>query len=158
VKRLILLTGLVSVEKVSLTLDLTAYYQSRGHSVSVIDNITRLHIDPGRLHVEKLIQHPGDILGALPGLLESLPGEIIIAAVSEMVPPLSLFATLDDITEAYALHTQTIALIDLRTCDCFPQIRELLETYADVAVYLPYQLESVLAALNETSTESGSCC
>jgi hypothetical protein len=48
------------------------------------------------------------------------------------------------------MEIQLLALIDLRTCDCFPTMRERLEAYADTVVMLPYNLEEVLSDVRTT--------
>ncbi len=67
-----------------------------------------------------------------------MTSEIIILTASETLPPDDLFVLLDDVKERRPdLAIQTIALIDTRTCDCFPQFRLSLEAYADRIIHLP---------------------
>jgi hypothetical protein len=39
----------------------------------------------------------------------------------------------------------TIALIDLRTCDCFPNLRQAFEEAADITVMMPYHLAEIVS-------------
>jgi len=73
---------------------------------------------------------------------------VVIAAVSETMHPETLFSALDRLHEQHpTLEMHTIALIDLRTCDCFPNVREVLERHADTVIMLPYDLSEVVEAL-----------
>ena len=86
------------------------------------------------------------------GLQKLLPGDPLIAMAGEERDPaviaqlraeLNLDAPIpvqyfNWLTRALsALDVQIVALVDIRTCDCFPALREALEAYADRTIYLP---------------------
>jgi hypothetical protein len=139
----IIITGLVIVEKIALTLDLARHYSAAGQRVTVVDNVARLPIDtldvPAAIDYQRLAR---DILPELDTIITQADAGVLLVALSEQVPPDALFGTLasfDDMT--------VLALIDLRTCDCFPAMRERLEQYADLTIYCPYELEDVINKL-----------
>lgn len=143
--KLIALTGLVSIEKRDLTLELAQHYRDTGQRVAIVDNIARLPIDPELTGGETLLRVEGDITPNLAALLENSSADIVILAVSERMHPETWLAALDNLREIRPdIEAQTTALIDLRTCDCFPNVRELLERYADKVVMLPYRLAQVV--------------
>jgi hypothetical protein len=142
--RLIALAGLVSVEKMQLALDLARYYREQGASVTIIDTIARLYIEPASLSGETLIRPQGDIFTQLPALLTTIEAEVVVWAVSETAAPETLFGALDDLD---GVDTLTLALIDTRTCDCFPNLRVSLETHADLIVNLPYDFYEIVARM-----------
>ena len=146
--QLIVLAGLVAVEKRDLAHALARAFQQKGEAVALIDNIARLSIhalDPA-MHVQRV---DGDSLPHLPALIDQQTSARVILALSEQTRPADLFVTLDEMRQRRAdLDVRTLALIDLRTCDCFPGVREQLEAYADHVIMLPYQLDDVLALLS----------
>jgi hypothetical protein len=140
--KLIVLTGLVAVEKAELALELAEHYRQQGQSVTVLDNIARMPIQTNAVSVQRI---EGDSLTQLSYWLTRANSDVVIFAVSEQVHPDTLFVTLDNLYHQSAtIEIQTLALIDTRTCDCFPHVRESLEAYADVVVMLPYSLNEVL--------------
>lgn len=141
--KLIVLTGLVVIEKIELTVELANTYLAQGLSVSIVDNIARIPIDSEVAPVlpQRII---GDIATQLDNL-QHLDSDIVILAASESANPDSLFSALELLRDSIPnLETHTIALIDLRTCDCFPNVREHLERYAHQVIMMPYTLEEVL--------------
>jgi hypothetical protein len=63
--------------------------------------------------------------------------------------PDALFVLLDELREQNpALEITTLALLDTRTCDCFPHLLVSLEEYADAAVYLPLETDEVLELIS----------
>lgn len=148
---LIALTGLVSVEKIQLTIELAGYFNQQGKQVTVVDNIARLAIDPVHLSSTALIRRDGDILNDLNVLLRTLESEqieVIIFAASENASPEAMFAALADLSQ---VRVTTVAMIDVRTCDCFPNLRRALEDHADLVVNVPYEFSGVIWALSNFS-------
>jgi len=140
--KLIVLTGLVAVEKGELALELADYFSQQGLSVTVLDNIARLPLKQPSVPLRRV---GGDIVAQLPYLLADIESDIVLLAVSEQVQPDSLSVALDSLYNQFdTIVIKTLALIDLRTCDCFPAMRERLEANADVVVMLPYNLDEVL--------------
>jgi len=141
---LLLLTGLVSVEKIHLTTQLARYFADQGERVAVLDNISRLHIDPATLPASVTYQQingPVDFAADL----NDIHADRVLLALSETAEPAQTFTGLLDVPAGTAIYT--LALIDTRTCDCFPAMRETLEDYADLTVNLPYVIEDVITAL-----------
>lgn len=131
--RLIVLTGLVVVEKLQMAVDLA--WQNAAEPLLVIDQVSRLSLDCTRLPEQaRCVRLEGDLLP----LLREAHEPLVILAASESLAPDALFMLLDEARNALpALSVQTIALVDTRTCDCFPTLREMLEAYADRTIYLP---------------------
>ncbi|MAS36481.1 MAG: hypothetical protein CL610_20930 [Anaerolineaceae bacterium] len=141
--RLIVLAGLVSVEKTELAVMLAQYFVRRGQTVTLIDNVSRTPMPP--VEAVQQVRIEDDPAPVLLSTLENLTSDVVIFAASETVPPDVLFLLLDDVQQQLpALAVQTLALIDTRTCDCFPQFRVSLESYADGVINLPVEWASVL--------------
>jgi hypothetical protein len=138
---LIVLTGLVLVEKINLTIDLARHFQQAGRTVTVLDNVSRLPIAWDRFEP---VVRLDDLQRDLQPALAQVASEVALLAVSETVPPDDLLLLLDDLPE---VNVQIIALIDTRTCDCFPQLRVILEDHADVVIHLPVEFAEVVEQL-----------
>lgn len=142
--KLIVLTGLVAFEKIQLAAELAQVFPE----ARVIDNVARLAMD-SEIFASPVERIVGDILPHLPRLLEDLP-EMTILGVSEEVNPHALAIVLESIMARQPeLEIITIALIDLRTCDCFPSLRQAFEETADVSFLMPYNLAEVLAHVSQ---------
>ena len=139
-KRLIALTGLVSVEKAEIAQALAHHYATQGSTVTLIDNIARFAIES-----ETAIRLNGDIAHYLAPTLDHIASDVVVLAAAETANPDDLFTALDALHAEYAVYT--LALIDTRTCDCFPALRQALETYADAVIQLPTEFDTVLEAL-----------
>lgn len=147
--RLIALIGLVSVEKIDLTVELARHFTDAGKSVKVIDNVARMWLDPVHLSGETLMRVNGDITPQLPDLIKkAAESEMVIAAVSEAVNLENLIDALDTLRTT-GTEVTTLGLIDLRTCDCFPQTRQVIELYADIVVNLPYNIVDIVRLLEQ---------
>lgn len=147
--KMIVLTGLVSIEKVQLTRDLVQYF-ANDKSIIIIDNIARVAIDnlPDTVSIKR---YDGNITKKLSEIVHEAPADIVIVAISEQAHPEKLFVALDDLQEQQSdWEIYTLALIDTRTCDCFPNVREALELYADVSVMMPYELDEVLTYVDNS--------
>ncbi|MBZ0293248.1 MAG: hypothetical protein K8L99_11845 [Anaerolineae bacterium] len=147
--KLVVLTGLVAVEKLQLAADLARHYVAAGETVAILDHVSRLPLSQSTLPtVVTSVRLEGDLSLTLAQHLREINREVVILAVSETVPPDALFVLLDRLSaEVPELEVQTLALVDTRTCDCFPTMREALEAYADVTLYLPFEWEEVMGVL-----------
>lgn len=146
--KLIVLTGLVAVEKLQLAADLARYYIAAGETVTVLDHVSRMPLAEANLPPAVTnIRLEGDLEPSLLHLREPA-SDVVILAASETLPPDALFVLLDGLSAQLPdLDVQTLALVDTRTCDCFPMMRESLENYADVTLYLPFTFEAVMRVL-----------
>ena len=140
--KVIVLTGLVSIEKGQLARELAKHFL-KNKSVTIIDNIARISIE--KLDGVLIKRYEENITKQLPEILHSASADIAIVALSEQAHPEKLFIALDDLQEQSEWEIYTLALIDTRTCDCFPNVREALELYADVSVMMPYELDEVVS-------------
>ena len=140
--KVIVLTGLVSIEKAQLARELAKYFL-KNKSVTIIDNIARIYVE--ELDSILIKRYEENITRKLPEILHGQPSDIVIVALSEQAHPEKLFVALDDLQEQSEWEIYTLALIDTRTCDCFPNVREALELYADVSVMMPYELDEVVS-------------
>ncbi len=142
---LIVLAGLPSMEKALLAAELGAFWAQQGLAVTILDNIARLAIDPETVCGAQVMRVAGEALPHLAHLLAQTRADTVIFAVSETVPIDALFATLSALD---GVRVTVAALIDTRTCDCFPHLRAQLEADADVVIRLPYDLRAAVAALD----------
>lgn len=149
--RVIAFVGLVSIEKIQLIIELATYYTwDTQLSVTVIDNVSRLTIDRAELNDEPLIRVNGDITQELTEQLADTESDIVLIAVSENAELDNLFIAFDMMREQLSqLDLTTVGLVDLRTCDCFPNLREKLESYTDVHFLAPFNVNNVLKAISE---------
>jgi hypothetical protein len=142
--KVIVLAGLVTVEKIELASDLARAFRKQAENVVLPDNIARLAIDPANFDIP-VQRIAGDIPVALKGILDNLDADIVLLALSEQIHPDDLFVAIDSLSDTIReIDVRTLALIDVRTCDCFPHLRESLEQNADVSIHLPYKLDEVL--------------
>ena len=142
---IIMLTGLVSVEKVSLTKELATHFSAK-QAVTVIDNVARLTLDADDLPDNvSLMRHAGSDMQSLENAIGQVNSEVMIVAITEQAHPEKLFVSIENLRERLPdAAIFTLAMIDTRTCDCFPNVRAALEMYADVTVMMPYDVESVI--------------
>ncbi|HLV36492.1 MAG TPA: hypothetical protein VKY59_15305 [Spirillospora sp.] len=147
--RLIVLAGLVSIEKIELAVALAQHFMQTGQSVTVIDNVRRLPLDNSQLDDVVAVRIDGALGAQLIPALSGLPDDVVILAASETISPDDLSLLLDDARQQIpGLDVQMLALIDTRTCDCFPQFRVSLEAYADRVVNLPAAINEVVEVLS----------
>ena len=141
--KLFVLTGLVAVEKGHLAVELAQHFSQQEWSVIVLDNIERIPLNTPEVTVKRV---EGDILPFLTDIVAEIDQDVVVLAVSEQTHPDALAVALDSIYHQFdTIAIATLALIDLRTCDCFPHVRERLEAHADVVIMLPYDLNEVLS-------------
>ena len=138
--RLIVLTGLVITEKQQLAVDLARHYQDQGEQAVVLDN------GVGITSADDVAIHPlKSDLDPLADKIAQLAADVVILAAHPGTSPQDLFATLDTLSvQQPDLQVRTLALIDTRTCDCFPHLREELEMHADVILNVPFSLDDAL--------------
>ncbi len=147
--KVIALIGLVAIEKIQLTVDLATYYTwQTDKTVTVIDNVSRLAIDPAQLSDEPLIRVKDELRETLIDQLPQINSDVVIVAVSEAAELDQLFISLDVMTETIAdVDLVTVGLVDLRTCDCFPNLRVKLEDYADMHFLAPFNAEDIIGVI-----------
>jgi len=148
--KVVALVGLVSIEKIQLVTDLATHYTwNTDKTVTVIDNVARMAIDPVQLSDEPLIRINGDLTVGLVDTIRDIGSDIVLIAVSESAELDKLFISLDIMTEEHPhINLLTVGLVDLRTCDCFPQIRENLEDYSDVHFLAPFDVNTIIGVIN----------
>lgn len=158
---IIVLAGLVSIEKHQLAIELAHHYEAHGQTVSLLDHVARLALDSEALAPTiQLTRHistdMADVIAwASAQITNATSPQTLIVALNEQIHPEAIFMALHEIAQHNpALHTHLIAMIDLRTCDCFPNVRQLLETYADSIVMMPYDLDAILMQIVYTKHES----
>lgn len=147
--KLIALIGLVSIEKIELAIALATHYTwESDESVMLIDNVARLAIDRARLSDEPLIRVKDDLSEKLVDVLQDVHTDVVIMAVSEAAELDKLFFNLEGLlVQMPDIDLRTLGLIDLRTCDCFPHLREKLENYSDVHFLAPFDVNAVIEAV-----------
>ena len=147
---LIAFIGLVTIEKIRLVQDLARYYTwDAGQSVTIIDNVARMAIDPVHLSGETLIRFEDDISDKLAFILKEHGDDVVLLAISETAHLDELLVTFDEVTTTNPdIQLHTIGLLDLRTCDCFPHYREQLESYTETTLLAPFSVNAVLGAMN----------
>jgi hypothetical protein len=150
--KVVALVGLVSIEKIQLVIDLATHYTwNTDKTVTIIDNVARLAIDPVQLSDEPLIRVNDDLTEGLTDRIRDINSDIVLIAVSESAELDKLFISLDIMTEQLPhIDLLTVGLVDLRTCDCFPHIREKLEDYADVYFLAPFEVNEIRGVINGT--------
>ncbi|MEL6407375.1 MAG: hypothetical protein AAFR81_23590 [Chloroflexota bacterium] len=150
--KIIVLTGLVSVEKVALSQELATHFSAE-NTVTVIDNMARLALDRDELPDSiSLVRQVGDDMQALENAIRQAKGEVVLVAVTEQAHPEKLFVSIENLRERLPdASIFSLAMIDTRTCDCFPNVRAALEMYADMTVMMPYDVESVIDYVSVSS-------
>jgi len=154
--RVVAFVGLVSIEKIQLVIELATHYTwETDKTITIIDNVARLAIDPVQLSDEPLIRINDDLTERLTDRIRDINSDIVLIAVSESAELDKLFIALDIMSEKLPhIDLLTIGLIDLRTCDCFPQIRENLEDYAEVHFLAPFDVSEVITVINDTTVSN----
>lgn len=142
--------GLVSVEKAELAAQIANHVTGSGRRGVIFDGGARLRVDSEWVTAARLARLDADGLARLPDLLAASDEDVAILAAPETAATDAVFAALAAL-ERPGLAITTAALIDLRTCDCFPNLREELESSADVTLAIPYALSDALRALGVLS-------
>ncbi|GAB1420943.1 hypothetical protein MASR2M15_10710 [Anaerolineales bacterium] len=133
-----LLLGLVMVEKAQYALHLMEETLKANGSVQIVDNMVGIGISPEAVATGVTYLHvAGDIRYDLALLVEEAEVDHLIIAVSEHCNLPALFSEIANFSFTHSdLTVECIGLIDLRTCDCFPNLRELLERECDHIITL----------------------
>lgn len=133
-RRIIALLGLVTVEKIDVAVRLAQHMPG----CTVIDNIARMGINPDLLpETVRYMRVTVDLSAQLATIVEHTEGDLLIA-FSENEHPEASIAALDELS-----NITVIALIDERTCDCFPELGQMLKDYADITLYPPFNLDGL---------------
>ncbi len=141
--QIIVLAGLVAAEKAALAVDLAHHYMAGGRQAAILDNIARVGIPAEDVPAGVAYQRiPADLSDGLAAHVAAAHADVVIVAASEQIHPEALMLAVDALPAAN--DVQTWALIDTRTCDCFPQVRLLLEDYADAVYHVPVTIEEIL--------------
>lgn len=128
-QRLIVLLGLTPIEKTQLANDLAVHLQQRGHTVRRVVPPSMAE-DPAWL--DEITQAAETVL------IWNTPAETDLDQLATQL--LSV--------EAHGVQPLTIALIDTRTCECFPALEEQLEQTADLTLRLPFDIEETLWSIS----------
>ena len=140
--RIIALAGLAAGEKSELALDLARHFSEAGRRVHLIDNMQHMTIPTDRLPPAVTYQRIHD-LGAATTAATEAGADVMLLAVAEQAAPDELFALLD----TGAVDVRVLAIVDDRTCDCFPTLRQTLEDHADAVLRPPFTLREALEHL-----------
>jgi hypothetical protein len=130
-QKLIILIGLASVEKAQLARDLSVYLQGKGYSTRQLDRDVDEFADSYTQTATK----------------SSTSEQIIIWNTPDDMEMDRLADVLPDV-EAAGIEPFTVALLDTRTCDCFPTLREEMEQTADLTLFLPFELKEALWSIS----------
>jgi hypothetical protein len=146
--RLIALAGLPAYEKAELATRLVQMLSAAGQRITLIDNGTRPVAPPPDVTVERIAG--GCVCCSLAGQLyramTGIDADVVVLIASESAQPDMLRLTLENLRDSQpGLELRLVALVDDRTCDCFPHVRQMLEEAADQALYPPFVPEEVLA-------------
>lgn len=146
--RVIVIAGLAVVEKVDLTVALARHFVARGQRVAVIDNGGRFTIDADILPDDVILRHRSESVQSLSiPVYDDSETDVTLYIADETLHPDDLFIAVDE-ARSQGQIVDVVAVIDARTCDCFPQVRESLEMSADDVVHVPFNLKAVLEALS----------
>ncbi len=137
--RIIALAGLAAGEKAELALDLARHFRQAGQRVHLIDNMQHMTIPANRVEPGVTLTRSASLPGAVAAALA--PGaDLALLTVAEQAAPDELFALLDSGT----VDVRVLAIVDDRTCDCFPTLRQALEDHADAVLRPPFTLREAL--------------
>lgn len=148
--RLIVLTGLVTVEKIDLGLALAHHFATR-EPVALVDHMGSINIAQDRINASriKLIRLNESISQGLTAILYNARYRVILFITAPTIAPDILLTTLSHLQDTMpSLAIYTLALVDNRTCDCFPAVRQLYEETADAVVHLPEDGSTVINLVN----------
>lgn len=138
---IIALAGLAAGEKAELALDLARHFSQAGQRVHLTDNMQHMRVPADRLPQQVTHDRQTSLPAAATAAFESV-AEVTLLVVAEQAAPDELFALLDS-----AAGVRVLAIVDDRTCDCFPTLRQSLEDHADAVLRPPFTLREVLECL-----------
>src|SRR5215207_7748679 len=96
--KLFVLTGLVSVEKEHLAIELAQHFLEEEWSVIVLDNIERIPLNTPEVTVKRV---EGDILPFLPDIMREIDHDVAVLAISEQTHPDGLAVALDRLHQQF---------------------------------------------------------
>ncbi len=135
------------MEKVDLTVALAQHFMDTGRRVAVMDRGARLRLTTDHLPDEVILRPRSEpVQSPLIPVYDDSEVDVTLYIASETLHPDDLFIAVDE-ARSRGHTVAVLAVIDARTCDCFPQVRETLELSADVVVNVPYDLNTILEAL-----------
>lgn len=121
----IALIGLNGTGKAQLAHDLSVYLHEQGYTTRRFDGtVARFE----EAQMPPIIPTSDDIL------IWNTPAETDVEHLAALMVEV----------EAQSIQPLTIALLDTRTCDCFPTLREEMEQTADLTFWLPFDLKEAL--------------
>jgi len=158
--QLIILMGIVSIEKHQLTAEIANHFVDRGEHVHVVDNVQRLPLDSESVDAPLTRLVSDDVLTSSLPIFAEQNAQVGLLALSEKIHPETLMMSILDMETQWQsiapqspLHMTTIGMIDLRTCDCFPNIRVMIENNADIVTYVPYDLTKIIPQIQYQPTK-----
>ena len=138
-----ILTGIIGQEKAQFAIQLAQAYLAKGLRVAIINN--------GNVSIDNKVTaniYLGLTLGdneRLYNELQSMQQDILLVIAAESAHPETIIDALDILQAAQPdSSSKLIALIDNRTCDCFPHLREMLEATADLTLRAPFSINEAL--------------
>jgi hypothetical protein len=120
-----------------------------GQRVTLIDNGTRPVEPLSGVTVQRIAG--GCVCCSLAGqlyrVMAGIDQGVAVLIASESAQPEALRLILENLRDGQpGLEFRLLALVDDRTCDCFPHVRQMLEDAADDVLYPPFAPEKALAA------------
>lgn len=134
-KNLIIVTGVASYAKADFTEHLAQHALASGQSVTIIDQSEQKNSAP----IDGVTYQPQ---------ADTLNDGTTLFNTAESLHPDAMLAVVDDLYGKYpALEVKVLAVVDEKTCDCFPNLRRILEDYADFAVRYPLDDDAITEAI-----------
>lgn len=144
--KLIALTGIVGSQKAQFAIDIAMALQNSEIRVGIIDNGDHSAIPAIQsVLIHRLIEGFDE---RIYNEIQRMACDVILLVVSESTHPESLVMVLERLQDLLPdLTISLMALIDDRTCDCFPHLRMLLEDFADITLHAPFDVNQILGDL-----------
>ena len=144
--KLIALTGIVGHQKAQFAVELAEALQNCGQRVGIIDNGDHSALLASqRVLIHRLTEGFDE---PIYNEIQRMACDVILLVVSESTHPESLVMVLEHLQERLPdLTIRLMALIDDRTCDCFPHLRWMLEASADITLHAPFAVQQILGDL-----------
>jgi hypothetical protein len=144
--KLIALTGIIGHQKAQFAVEIARALQDSGQHVGIIDNGDYSAIPTGRgVLTHRLIEGFDEHIY---NEIQEMACDVILLVVSESTHPESLMMALAHLQHLLPeLTIRSVALVDDRTCDCFPHLRSMLEDSADITLHAPFDVNQLLEDL-----------
>jgi hypothetical protein len=140
--KLIALTGIVGHQKAQFAMEIAVALQNAGQRVAVIDNGD--HSTSLACPTVLMYRSIDGFDERIYNKIQRMACDVILLVVSESTHPESLMIALEHLQDLLPdLTTRLIALIDDRTCDCFPHLRLMLEDTADITLHAPFDVNQI---------------